>query len=518
MKKLLLALSLFFFNSLSAQFQLEHTYSTDIAYRTKFGFSGEKYFLLNRSTRDVEIYHTDHTIWKTIHLPIPPNVFVLNLNFVSDDKINSDNLVEIGFSYSLTGSIVRKSQIINENGEVLLTVDNGNRIEYSHIDGLPDKILATVNSTRQVYALPSLVLEATHNNPVKRIKLETAGEKYYYYDSANAELKIYNNSTLWWVVPLSVPAAAIDSGVSLISEILDPSVGLEVCYYIRLTDDTYEGRIANRFGQTLLTVPNGYFFSWSEIDGLNTKLNVLTRGFSTGDFERNTIYGINPLQQEHVYDENIWRFQLENSGEKYASVNSGDGMVNVYNSDHSLWRTINLGAPSGFDSEFHVKHLSETEFDEDEEIEIVYSSQGSLGNQSIISKESGAELLNVPDCIYLEVSKIEGLETKVLGTMTDGASFFNWTTVFSINASLSANDFVKISPILWPNPASSVINVNAQAAITNIRVYNGNGVLVKKISPNGTQLPTAELANGLYLFHLEDIEGQTSIHKILVKH
>ena len=121
-------------------------------------------------------------------------------------------------------------------------------------------------------------LEHTYNNStVTRIKLEYSGEKYYELIRATNELVFYNSDhTLWKtiVLPATLPNPFTSTNVFHVSEAkVNPDANIEIIFgYYNESSLFYETKIISENGNTLLTIPNAYGASLSEIDGLPDKL------------------------------------------------------------------------------------------------------------------------------------------------------------------------------------------------------------------------------------------------------
>lgn len=101
-----------------------------------------KYYLLDFSTDECIIYNLDHSIWKTISLPVPSGFYSCELGLVSQHLFNTDDKIELVYVYynyiqtsPTDGYYVYGSIILNEDGEILLTNDG---IRYSYIKEIGD--------------------------------------------------------------------------------------------------------------------------------------------------------------------------------------------------------------------------------------------------------------------------------------------------------------------------------------------------------------------------------------------
>ncbi len=158
-------------------------------HRQKFSYAGEVYYLKNTPQKRIEIYYPNHTLWKSIPLPVPSNggsTYNYDPVFFADDKIfNADSLVEFAFSYDI-GLGYGLSKIVSESGQILLPVNSNSSFVLNQKAGLLDKIflaynqsINTVNTQYHVIDLPyPTSRDYIYWFPVQRILFKNFGPKY----------------------------------------------------------------------------------------------------------------------------------------------------------------------------------------------------------------------------------------------------------------------------------------------------------------------------------------------------
>ena len=108
---------------LLAQPVLEHTYS-ESATTTYLETLGEVYYAMDAVNRQCHIYGMDHTLLKTISLPTQQGYYLSDVQFVSENLFNEDNLVELVYISSkyvpTSYYYIFEAKLINENGTVIL--------------------------------------------------------------------------------------------------------------------------------------------------------------------------------------------------------------------------------------------------------------------------------------------------------------------------------------------------------------------------------------------------------------
>jgi hypothetical protein len=272
---------------------LENTYTNGQINRVNLENSGEKYYLLNKTTNEAQLYNTNHTIWKTVSLPKPSEALYSEtaIGVISENRINTDSLLEIGYSfYTVAGNIYTyESVIVNENSDVLLTLPATFSAKINTIDGLSDKLIATIvhydNTigryySSNVYTLPGLALEKEYDSEIIRVKLENSGEKYFSTNPTDSYARTYNaDHTPWKSIFLDIPFDMYQGSVhvDIISETkiaLDPllEIGYGYVYYSPLMYTEYYGRVMNENGLTYLNTTGAQSYTLSEFPNLPNKL------------------------------------------------------------------------------------------------------------------------------------------------------------------------------------------------------------------------------------------------------
>jgi len=96
----------------------------------------------------------------------------------------------------------------------------------------------------------------------------------------------------------------------------------------------------------------------------------------------------------------------------------------------------------------------------------------------------------------------------------------NWTfDNVVVTTALSVGN-VTTSTKLYPNPATSVLNIKSEVSINNITVANviGQTVLnVNNINANNHTLELDALTNGVYLININNVDGTSSVAKFVKK-
>lgn len=536
MQQKLLFFVLFFSTIVSGQITYEHTYYNGFATRIVLENSGEKYYFVDYTNHKIDFYNANHTFWKSIVLPIPENNYSIGVTHVSEKKLNSDNLLEVIYN-TYSAPNFRQSKIINEEGTVLLTVDNSYSLSMDDQQGLPSKIISKSSTECNVYSVPELVLEHTYvERETKRIILENDGEKYYNFNTTTGILTIYNSDHSFWKnITLTKPDGYSYSGISILSqnEINEDNL-LEIGYgyYNNGQNPSSQVKIINENGIVLLTVDNAVNIGMSILEGLPNKL--FTQNYSESPEPIQTsIYNCPNLALEHTYDGSIERVKLEISGEKYydrkgiecPQIQSLPQTI-IYNSDHTIWKTIPTPTPfTDYGSVISVQ-LIENLISNDSGLKLIYSSSSCTLNggyyDSNIINEDGISLLNIPNASGIYLSKLPNLSKKLIVYMHNNNGNLNITNssrVYGLDGgeNFGVEDFNLMHITISPNPASSYLEFKTEnSIIKKAVVYDLQGKMIQKFEDeNLKKIDVQKIDAGLYIVKLTDENNKSYAYKFI---
>lgn len=94
---------------------------------------------------------------------------------------------------------------------------------------------------------------------------------------------------------------------------------------------------------------------------------------------------------------------------------------------------------------------------------------------------------------------------------------FGTVTLVEESSSITARTISDLK--VYPNPANSVVNISAEANLSEIRMYDVTGRMVnlkENINNNQTELNIEELTTGIYIINVVDVDGNTSATKLRV--
>lgn len=160
--------------TLFAQPVYEHTYSqsANIAFLDKLG---EVYYTMDVTSKKCLIYDMNHSLLKSIALPIPEGYYLADIQYLSENLFNLDDLIELVYIYSMyvptdfSYYYTFETRLINENGIDLLSLPEGSG--FTSVIETPasgkkflvyayDYSVVPYRTTTNVYSLPETGTES----------------------------------------------------------------------------------------------------------------------------------------------------------------------------------------------------------------------------------------------------------------------------------------------------------------------------------------------------------------------
>lgn len=249
------------------------------------------------------------------------------------------------------------------------------------------------------------------------------------------------------------------------------------------------------------------------------------------------LFGQITLQKTYNYSASVVKF--ETLGYKYYLMDVPASQCRIYNTDHSLFKTINCPVPSGYYLS-DVKYLSEGLFNSDSQIELIctYYKYVSSGNSyyymygSKIIGESGNTLLTIDGAQYVYPIQSGTNEYKLFAYCYDYSVFPEkvWTNIYNLPGipvfSASLNDQPKdILLKAFPNPANEVIRLEYQlpdyVKTAHLNVYDTTGRKIRNFAIDSHSdhiaMTVSDLTPGTYLYNIEFDNQRTTSKKIVVR-
>jgi len=197
-----------------AQITHDHTYSKQISL-AKLHVSGYKYIETDLAAKQIKIYNLNHSLWKTITIPVQPYGFAM-VYYVTEQLFDTDNQIEFAVvSQTTTGGPTSplgtsaRLNIYNEDTSLVFTRDsaifmsvgadifsNGVPVFY---DGSNTKMRLTIThmpgvfSKHEVYTLPGSIPCSDCNNGVTTGKagiIKTNPEASFFPNPVSDQLRL----------------------------------------------------------------------------------------------------------------------------------------------------------------------------------------------------------------------------------------------------------------------------------------------------------------------------------------
>jgi hypothetical protein len=227
--------------------------------------------------------------------------------------------------------------------------------------------------------------------------------------------------------------------------------------------------------------------------------------------------------------------QLSNSGWKFFLMDVTANQCRIYNTDNSLWKTINLSVPTGHYL-YDVKYVSENLFTNDNSLSLLYIYyfydevyQYYTYTLKII-KEDGTVLKTVENAQYAFANNIGEAGTKLTVYAYD-YSFYPYsilTLVYDLPGELmSSNDDLGNSfnvQNAFPNPSTdySVIPYELPQGVNEgeIQLMNMQGKLIRSFRIDhqfeNLQINTSQYPHGTYLYQISAGEYKSGAKKLII--
>ena len=240
---------------------------------------------------------------------------------------------------------------------------------------------------------------------------------------------------------------------------------------------------------------------------------------------------------DHTYNYSATVGKFETLGYKYYLMDVPRSECRIYNMDHSLYKTISCETPSGCYL-FDIKFLSESTFDNDAGIELLYSyykyySGGDYYEyDSKIINEDGSQIAFIDGALYNYINKTGDDEYKLFSYCYNFSTFPEviWTNIYSLPGAPILNTSASLQNEDWslnayPNPGFESVKVayslpgNVFTATLHLVDNSGQPVdhfIVDSYSDH-LDLNVSNLASGVYYYFIESEGQKSSAQKLVIQ-
>lgn len=237
------------------------------------------------------------------------------------------------------------------------------------------------------------------------------------------------------------------------------------------------------------------------------------------------------------YDYSTSVVKLETLGYKYYLMDVPNGECRLYNTDHSVYKTIICNVPSGFYLS-DIKFMSEKLFDTDSGIELLCtfykynSAKAYYEYDSKIINDDGSQITFIDGALYNYINQTGENTYKLFSYCYDFSVFPEkvWTNIYSLPGTVvSAQLLNEKSPDIllnaFPNPASKSIKVayslpeNVNQATLHLIDNSGRQVeqfIVDKHTDH-LLLDVSRFQSGVYVYFIEYGNKKSAARKLVVR-
>jgi hypothetical protein len=237
---------------------------------------------------------------------------------------------------------------------------------------------------------------------------------------------------------------------------------------------------------------------------------------------------------EHTYPASSTLTELSVSGYKYYLMDVPNSQCRIYNTDHSLWKTIAVTIPNGMYLS-NIQYVSDSLFNKDSKVELAYtyySYDTTLLYFTYYTKvidEDGIELLAIPGCSFVDIIATGSVGTKLLAYVYDYSllPYTINTLVYSLPGNLPPGGISVEGEVFlkkaYPNPAGSMVKIPYQLPQgindAQILLINGSGQILKSYRVDLTFheliIQTGDLPKGVLLYQLKTDQGIIGSGKLI---
>ena len=199
----------------------------------------------------------------------------------------------------------------------------------------------------------------------------------------------------------------------------------------------------------------------------------------------------------------------------YLTLNATNNQILIYTSNHSLYKTISITPPTGF--EIRKLHFaSDKLFNADSKIEILIATKNSSSDENkmlLFNEDGGNNIFDFGNKDDVNVFKDQDNNFKMMTSAINPPNYDEFLfDIYSLSGSLSVSqeNFLRNQTIIsFPNPSSSMINItnplkNNEKRKIEVYDLNGRKVLEKEVIGNveNINLNISNLSQGVYNYRI----------------
>jgi len=232
---------------------------------------------------------------------------------------------------------------------------------------------------------------------------------------------------------------------------------------------------------------------------------------------------------EHTYNGYASVVNLSVSGYKYYVLDTQNETVKLYHPDHSIWKSINLSVPAGYQLMTTVYNVSENLFSLDGKVGFTYSYYITSPNyhaETRVINENGTVLLTIAGSNYAYAVKVEE-DTKLLAYIINYTTNVTTTKVYDLPGNMTTGDYQLYGENLlpYPNPAqnSIIIPYNPEdmmdGGIIEIFEMSGNCIRQYRIDYyfDNLTIDSSTFPAGTYTYRINNLNEEKGSGKFVIR-
>ncbi len=241
----------------------------------------------------------------------------------------------------------------------------------------------------------------------------------------------------------------------------------------------------------------------------------------------NVVFG--QITYETTYNGYTGIVDLTNSGCKFYVAEKQTETLKLYNLDHSLWKTINLDIPAGYEL-LNVYHVAEMLYSLDGTVACSYScfnTNPSIDYISQVIDENGNVLVTIQDATIATPWDACDEGAKLIALITDYTPGNQTAKVYglpgNIYASVNSNNMLEFQHA-FPNPSNSTVTIPYtlpdEAESGELIFLNSQGQEISNYPLNKKnekiQINTGQWVPGIYLYQVKTEQSVSETYKLIV--
>lgn len=239
---------------------------------------------------------------------------------------------------------------------------------------------------------------------------------------------------------------------------------------------------------------------------------------------------------EQTYDHSGTFTSLAMSGDKFYVMDVGASQCRIYNSDHTLWKSISLNIPADHFL-YDIRYVTENLFTDDNTLclAFIYYSYDATGQYysyfAKVIQENGPELLYIPGCQFLYVHTLFDGDAKMTAYSYDYSVFpyTIQTLVYDLPGQLISYSTEEFAPKpdvrnAFPNPSHHFVTIpfDMPASEINGEIHisdaTGKVIRVVPVTNDTTEITieTTQFPRGTYLYYLQTRNHRSQARKLII--